>query len=257
MNDVKRGRVADKVVLISGSASGMGASHAKFLVEEGAKVVVSDVQNEAGHALVEELNADSGADVATFVTLDVTDFAAWQNAVKHAVTRFGTLNALVNNAGIPAHGSVENVELEEWHRALDVNLTGSFYGMKAAIPELKKNATSSIVNVSSIAGLFGFKQKVAYSASKWGIHGLTRTSAMDFGADGVRINSIHPGSVNTPMTAGLKRGFDQVPHNRAAEVEEVSPLVVYLVSDESKYVSGTSIAIDGGETAGNNMRPMN
>lgn len=257
METASSGRAAGKVVLISGAASGMGASHVEFLVREGANVVVSDVQTELGQAFVERINSQSGRQATIFAELDVTNLEQWEAAVQLAVTTFGKLDALVNNAGIPARGSVVEADIEQWHRAIDVNLTGSFYGMRAAVPELRKNDTSSIVNVSSIAGLFGFKHRVAYSASKWAIHGLTKTSAMDFGPDGIRVNSIHPGSVNTPMTAGLKRGFDQVPLGRAADPEEVSPLIVYLISDESRYVSGANIAIDGGETAGNNMRPMN
>jgi len=257
METASSGRVAGKVVLISGAASGMGASHVEFLVREGANVVVSDVQRELGEALVSRINAEAGRDATTFCELSVTSLEQWEAAVQAAVQSYGKLDALINNAGIPARGSVVDADVQEWNRAIDVNLTGSFYGMRAAVPELRKNETSSIVNVSSIAGLFGFKNRVAYSASKWAIHGLTKTSAMDFGPDGIRVNSIHPGSVNTPMTAGLKRGFDQVPLGRAADPQEVSPLVVYLVSDESRYVSGTDIAIDGGETAGNNMRPMN
>ena len=256
MRDARQGRVKDKVVLISGSASGMGASHARALANEGAKVLVTDLEHALGRTVVEEINTRLGSEVASFAPLDVTDFAAWKNAVAYAVERYGKLDALVNNAGVPAHGTAEDISIENWQRTIDINLTGNFYGIKAAVPELKKNATSSIINVSSIAGLAGFKHRVAYSTSKWAIHGLTKTSAMDFGRDGVRVNSIHPGSVNTPMTAALTRGFEQVPQGRAADVDEVSPLIVYLVSDESTYVNGASISIDGGETAGNNMRFM-
>jgi len=217
METASSGRVAGKVILISGAASGMGASHVEFLVREGANVVVSDVQRELGEALVSRINAEAGRDATIFCELNVTSLEQWEAAVQTAVQSYGKLDALINNAGIPARGSVVDADVQEWHRAIDVNLTGSFYGMRAAVPELRKNETSSIVNVSSIAGLFGFKNRVAYSASKWAIHGLTKTSAMDFGPDGIRVNSIHPGSVNTPMTADLKRGFDQVPLGRAAD----------------------------------------
>jgi len=249
------GRVEGKVVLISGAASGMGAAHARFLAREGAKVVVTDLQDNLGRELVEGINADLGAPVAAYLPLDVTDFGQWQSAVDGAVEHFGKLTSLVNNAGAPARGKVDEVDIETWQRTMDVNVNGTFYGMKAALPELKKNTTSSIVNVSSIAGLSGFKHRAAYSASKWAVLGLTKTSAIDFGVDGVRVNSIHPGSVKTPMTANLKRGFDQIPLGRAAETDEVSPLIVYLVSDESTFVNGANIAIDGGETAGNHQRP--
>lgn len=252
-----QGRVANKVVLISGAASGMGAAHARHLADEGASVVLGDIQDVAGRELVEDINAATGREAAIYVHLDVTDFADWEAAVDAAVQRFGRLDSLVNNAGIGSRGSAADSTLEQWDQVIAVNLTGPFYGMKAAFPALGRNETSSIVNVSSIAGLFGFKERAAYSASKWGVQGLTKTSAMDFGPAGVRVNSIHPGSVNTPLTASLKRGFGQVPLGRAAEPDEVSPLIVYLVSDESRYVSGAAIAIDGGETAGNYLRPMN
>lgn len=255
MNSIRPGRTAGKVVLISGAASGMGASHARFLAREGAKVVVTDLQDELGQQVVAEINAEIGEDAALYSHLDVTDFEQWKQVVATTVEHFGKLDALVNNAGVGAHGRVGEVDLETWHRAMNINLNGTFYGMRAALPELTKNSTSSIVNVSSIAGLFGFKHRAAYSASKWAVQGLTKTSAIDYGVDGVRVNSIHPGSVKTPLTENLKRGFDQVPQGRAAEAEEVSPLIVYLVSEESSFVNGANIAIDGGETAGNHQRP--
>lgn len=257
MTRFTEGRVSNKVVLISGAASGMGAAHAWTLAREGASVVVGDIQREAGLRLVAEINAEIGQEVAAFAGLDVADFQAWEAAVAETVRRFGRLDALVNNAGVGSRGSVADASIDDWNRVISINLSGTFYGMKAAIPELSKNPTSSIVNVSSIAGLVGFKQRAGYSASKWGVQGLTKTSAMDLGPQGIRVNSIHPGSVDTPLTAHLKRGFGQVPLDRAAEAEEISPLVVYLVSDESRYVSGAAIAIDGGETAGNNLRPVN
>ena len=232
----------------------MGASHARILANEGASVAIGDLQEAQGLALAEEINATNGRAAAAFVDLDVTNPERWAAAVAATVDAFGGLDVLVNNAGIYTPGSVEEATNEDWDRTIDINLTGTFLGMKAALSELRKNATSAIINVSSIAGLAGFKNRAAYSATKWGLQGLTKTSAMDFGPDGIRVNSIHPGSVETPMTAGLKRGFDQIPAGRAAQVEEISALVLYLASDESRFISGASIAIDGGETAGNNLR---
>jgi 3alpha(or 20beta)-hydroxysteroid dehydrogenase len=211
MTRFTEGRVSNKVVLISGAASGMGAAHARTLAREGASVVVGDIQREAGLRLVVEINAEMGREVAAFVGLDVADFQAWEAAVAETVRRFGRLDALVNNAGVGSRGSAADASIDDWNRVISINLTGTFYGMKAAIPELSKNPTSSIVNVSSIAGLVGFKQRAGYSASKWGVQGLTKTSAMDLGPQGIRVNSIHPGSVDTPLTAHLKRGFEQVP----------------------------------------------
>ncbi|RSZ63453.1 SDR family oxidoreductase [Corynebacterium hylobatis] len=243
-------RVAGKVVLISGAASGMGESHARMLVAQGAKVVIGDIADERGHALAEEI----GTEHAHYVHLDVTDHRNWENAVRETVGRFGKLDVLINNAGIFTAGSVEEASVPDWDRTIAIDLNGAFYGMKAAVPEMKKNETSSIINISSIAGLTGFKNRAAYSAAKWGVQGLTKTSAMDLGPYGIRVNSVHPGSVETPLTAGLKRGFGQIPLGRAAGVEEVSYLIIYLVSDESRFATGGSFVLDGGETAGNNLR---
>lgn len=251
------GRLSNKIILISGAASGMGAQHARAICEEGGIAVIGDIQHQSGRALEAELIEKHGAGRALYVELDVTNFEHWSTAIDIVESTFGALHGLVNNAGVGSTGSVETADIESWKRTMDINLNGNFYGMKAAVPLLKQNPTSSIVNVSSIAGLTGFKNRAAYSASKWGVQGLTKTSALDLGGYGIRVNSIHPGSVNTPLTAGLKRGFGQVPAGRAAEVDEVSPLVIYLLSNESRYVNGANIAIDGGETAGNNLREFN
>lgn len=232
----------------------MGASHARVLASHGASVVIGDLQEQAGRELAASINKETGRQAAVFAPLNVTSLEDWELAVRTAVETFGRLDVLVNNAGIYTPGSVESASLDDWHRTLDIDLNGTFYGMRSAVPELRKQDTSSIINISSIAGLTGFKNRAAYSASKWAVQGLTKTSALDFGPDGIRVNSIHPGSVQTPLTAGLQRGFGQVPAGRAAQVEEISSLVLYLASDESRFVSGSSIAIDGGETAGNNLR---
>lgn len=228
----------------------MGASHARMLASEGAKVVIADIDKASGIELCRKI----GEDNAHFVKLDVANFGNWQNALNDTVAQFGKLDVLINNAGIFSSGSVENTSLSDWNKTMAIDLTGTFYGMKAAVPHLKKNDTSSIINISSIAGVTGFKNRAAYSAAKWGVQGLTKTSALDFGPYNIRVNSIHPGSVETPLTANLKRGLGQVPIGRAAQVEEISYLVVYLASDESTFTSGGTFVIDGGETAGNNLR---
>lgn len=232
----------------------MGASHARVLARQGANILIGDLQEDIGTGLATEINDELGRTAAIFVPLNVTQFEDWVAACRTAVHVFGKLDVLVNNAGIYTPGNVEDATLIDWERTIGIDLTGTFLGMKAAVPELRKQDTSSIINVSSIAGLAGFKNRAAYSAAKWGVQGLTKTSAMDFGPEGIRVNSIHPGSVETPLTAGLKRGFGQVPAGRAAQVEEISSLVLYLASDESRFVTGSAIAIDGGETAGNNLR---
>jgi 3alpha(or 20beta)-hydroxysteroid dehydrogenase len=243
-------RVAGKVALISGAAQGMGASHARIMVEHGARVVIGDLAEEQGKALAREL----GAENALFVHLDVTDYDSWVAAVAATVHHFGRLDVLVNNAGIFTRGSVEEASVEDFKRTIDIDLTGNFLGMKASVPALREAGGGSIINISSIAGLVGFKNRAAYSAAKWGVQGLTKTSAMDLGEYNIRVNSVHPGSVRTPMTAGLERGFGQIPLGRDADVREISNLVLFLASDESSFVTGGAYAIDGGETAGNNLR---
>ncbi len=243
-------RLAGKVALITGAASGMGASHARMLAEHGARVVITDVSEEMGQDLAREI----GSEHAHFVHLDVTDFDQWREAVRTTVEHFGKLDVLVNNAGIFTSGSVEEATLADWDKTLAIDLNGTFYGMKAALPALRENKTASIINISSIAGVTGFKNRAAYSAAKWAVQGLTKTSALDLGEYNIRVNCVHPGSVETPLTANLKRGLGQVPLGRAAQVEEISSLIVYLASDESTFTTGGSFVIDGGETAGNNLR---
>jgi 3alpha(or 20beta)-hydroxysteroid dehydrogenase len=250
-------RVAGKTALISGAARGMGASHARVLAEHGANVVIGDLLEDEGRELAAkinmEFNTQLGRDVALSVHLDVTDAESWESAVSAAVDRFGGLDVLVNNAGIFTRGSVEEADVDEWRRTIDIDLTGNFLGMRAAVPAMKASG-GSIINISSIAGLVGFRNRAAYAAAKWGVQGLTKTSALDLGPHGIRVNSVHPGSVRTPMTAGLERGFGQIPLGRDADVREISDLIVFLASDESSFMTGANIAIDGGETAGNNLR---
>ncbi|MBN9177466.1 MAG: glucose 1-dehydrogenase [Microbacterium sp.] len=244
------GRVAGRVALISGGARGMGEAHARALVAEGASVVIGDVLEEDGARVAAEL----GAQRALFVHLDVTDEESWRHAVAATVDRFGHLDVLINNAGIFSRGSVAEATVADWRRTIDIDLTGNFIGMHTAVEALKASGSASVINISSIAGLTGFKNRAAYSAAKWGVQGLTKTSALDLGPFGIRVNSVHPGSVRTPLTAGLQRGFGQIPLGRDAAPEEISELIVFLASDESRFITGASIAIDGGETAGNNLR---
>ncbi|MCD1286081.1 MULTISPECIES: SDR family oxidoreductase [unclassified Brevibacterium] len=244
------GRVDDKIVFVTGGASGIGWASARALCAEGARVIIADRDEELGRSRAEEL----GEDTAPFVRLDVADSASWAVAVDVAVNQFGGLTGLVNNAGIAGHGGLEDMDDDTWHTVMSVNLHGVFFGMRSCLPELKKNDSASIVSISSIAGLVGFKGSPAYSASKWAVHGLTKTAAMEFGDQGMRVNSVHPGSIATPLTANLARGIGQIPAGRVGWPEEVAALVVYLISDESRFTNGASIAVDGAETAGNNIR---
>ncbi|BCW73275.1 glucose 1-dehydrogenase [Arthrobacter sp. NicSoilB8] len=239
------GRLDGKVALISGAARGIGGATATRMLQEGAKVVVGDVLDEDGTALAAQLG-----DSARYVHLDVTSPADWEQAVGEAVSAFGGLSILVNNAGIVNFGRIDEYPHEQWARIIDVNLTGVFNGIKAAAPVLARSSPASIINISSIAGLRGYEQLAGYTASKFGVRGLTKAAAMDLGGLGIRVNSVHPGVIETPMTAGMTFDTGHVPLHRIGQPTEVADLAVYLAADESSFVTGAEFVIDGGETAG-------
>jgi 3alpha(or 20beta)-hydroxysteroid dehydrogenase len=223
----------------------MGASHARALVAEGAKVVLGDILDDHGKAMADELG-----DSARFVHLDVTAPEMWKVAVSTAVEEFGKLNVLVNNAGIVNGNSLEKFELAEWQKILDINLTGPFLGMQAVIAPMKTAGGGSVINVSSVEGLRGSPWVHGYAASKFGVRGLTKSAALELAVHNIRVNSIHPGLIRTPMTAGIPEDFLQIPLGRGADAGEVSALVLYLASDESSYSTGSEFVVDGGLTAG-------
>jgi 3alpha(or 20beta)-hydroxysteroid dehydrogenase len=238
-------RLTGKIALISGSARGMGAAHARAIVAQGGKVVIADILDEEGRTLAEELG-----DSAVYVHLDVTRADDWTAAVDLAVTTFGGLNVLVNNAGIVNFGELGEYTAQQWALILGINLTGPFLGITAAKDALIASAPSSIINVSSTAGFEGAAALHGYTASKFGLRGLTKSVALELGAHRVRANSIHPGVIKTPMTEGLV--LDQLGAlGRAGEPEEVSNLVVFLASDESSFSTGSEFIVDGGDLAGN------
>lgn len=238
------GRVDGKVALVSGGARGMGASHSRLLVEEGASVVIADLLDEDGAALAEELGPR-----ATFVHLDVTAPDQWDRAVAHATTTFGSLDILVNNAGIANGAALTEFTDEMWSKIIAINLSGVFYGMRAAVPALARSGHGSIVNISSVEGLQGSPGLHGYVAAKFGVRGLTKSAAVELAAAGIRVNSIHPGLIETPMTTGIDATQLQIPLGRAAKPEEVSRLVLFLASDESSYSTGSEFVIDGGLTS--------
>ncbi|KQX08174.1 MULTISPECIES: glucose 1-dehydrogenase [unclassified Leifsonia] len=238
-------RVSGKIALISGGARGMGASHARLLVDEGAKVVIGDILDAEGEALAAELG-----DAVRYVHLDVTDYAQWENAVKTSVDTFGGLDIVVNNAGIANFSPIEDYSIEAWNTIISINLTGVFYGIKAAIPALKNSKGGSIINVSSTAGLQGYEALPGYNASKFGVRGLTKNAALDLGRYNIRVNSVHPGAIRTPMTEGLDTSQSHVALHRVGEPIELSNLVLFLASDESSFSTGSEFVADGGETAG-------
>jgi 3alpha(or 20beta)-hydroxysteroid dehydrogenase len=239
------GRLARKVALISGGARGMGASHVRTLVAEGAKVVFGDILDDEGKVVAAELG-----DAVRYVHLDVTKPEQWESAVATAVTEFGGVDVLVNNAGIANFGTFEDYEISEWQRILDVNLTGVFLGIRAVVKPMKDAGRGSIINISSIEGMAGTMACHGYTASKFGVRGLTKSAAMELGQSGIRVNSIHPGLIKTPMTQWVPDDIFQTALGRAGDPSEVSNLVVYLASDESSYSTGAEFVVDGGTTAG-------
>lgn len=239
------GRADGKVALISGGARGMGAAHARALVAEGAEVVAADILDDEGKALAEELGG-----AARFVHLDVTQPDQWKAAVQTAVEEFGALNVLVNNAGIVNGNTLQNFPLADWQKIIDINLTGTFLGMQAAVEPMIVAGGGSIINISSVEGLRGSPGLYGYVASKFGVRGLAKAAALELAPHNIRVNSIHPGMIRTPMTAGIPEDFLQIPLGRAAEPGEVSACVVYLASDESSYSTGGEFVVDGGLTVG-------
>jgi len=222
----------------------MGESHVRGVIAEGGKVVISDVLDKEGQALAEELGEN-----AVFTHLDVTKEEDWNKAVSLAVERFGGLHALINNAGIVNFGTLDTYTEKDWSLIIGINLTGAFLGIKAVTPELIKNKSSAIVNISSTAGMQGYAALHGYTASKFGLRGLTKSVAMKLGAQGVRVNSVHPGGIATPMTDGLGGESPGTPINRIGQPEEVTKMVLFLASDDASFSTGSEFIIDGGTLA--------
>lgn len=246
------GRLEGKVALISGGARGQGASHGSLFADEGARVVLGDVREEEGRRLAEELRS-RGRDVI-FTRLDVTVSADWDAAVALAETEFTRLDVLVNNAGVVAFSSAAETSDEEWQRVLGVNQTGMFYGMRAAIPAMRRAGGGSIVNISSTLAVGAISGYFAYQASKAAIVMMTRAAAVEYAEDGIRVNSLLPGLIYTEMTKdepedAVQGHIGLTPLGRAGTSLEISYGALYLASDESSFVTGTELVIDGGYLA--------
>ncbi len=239
------GKLDGKVAIITGAARGMGAAHARLFVAEGAKVVLADVLTEQGERVAAELG-----EAARFVPLDVRDRDQWAVVVETAAREFGRVDILVNNAGIFRREPIETHSHELWDEVIGVNLTGVWNGTKAVIDEMRKAGGGSIINISSTAGITGYAYLPAYSASKWALRGLTKATALDLGGFGIRANTVHPGFVRTPMTEELGDNTANVALHRQAQDTELSPLVVFLASDDSAFATGGEFIADGGESAG-------
>jgi NAD(P)-dependent dehydrogenase (short-subunit alcohol dehydrogenase family) len=247
------GRLAGKVALISGGARGQGEAEARLFVKEGATVVLGDILVEAGQKVAAEIVAQGGR--ATFVRLDVTQEADWRQAVETTVNTHGKLDVLVNNAGIFRMEGVEATSLELWNQVIAVNQTGVWLGMKAAIPALRKAGGGSIVNISSGAGIIGTGFAAAYHGTKGAVRILTKTAAIEYAKEKIRVNSVHPGVVDTEMIRGamnqegLKAITQAHPLGRMGTADDIAYAVLYLASDESSFVTGAELVIDGGFTA--------
>ncbi|GAB3681627.1 glucose 1-dehydrogenase [Saccharopolyspora tripterygii] len=245
-------RLSEKVVLITGAARGQGAAEARLFAENGARLVISDVQESALEELGEELRG-KGHQVAECV-LDVTSPEAWSTAVQKAETQYGRLNVVVNNAGILTMAGVEDTDLDTWNQIVAVNQTGTWLGMKAAVPALRRAGGGSIVNISSIFGLIGSGGAAAYQATKGAVRILTKTAAVQYATESIRVNSVHPGVIATPMIDeelpqdALDGLLQATPMGRAGKPEEVAACALFLASDESSYVTGAELVVDGGFT---------
>jgi 3alpha(or 20beta)-hydroxysteroid dehydrogenase len=249
----------DKRAVITGGAQGQGEAIARAFVAEGASVIVADVADDAGEALAKELG-----DAATFTHLDVSDPGSWDALMSHAEADLGgAVDVLVNNAGILRFGEVDTMPLEDFDLVIGVNLRGCFLGMRAVAPAMKTNRHGSIINCSSVEGLAGMASLAAYTASKFAIRGMTKAAAVELGAHNVRVNSVHPGMINTPMTqvhggdAAMQYGATRIPLERVGTPADIAPLYVYLASDESSYTTGGEFAVDGGVTATHSFYPGN
>ena len=248
-------RLEGKVVFISGGAQGMGAAEARLFAAEGAMVAIGDVLEEEGRRVAAQIGEAGGK--AIFLALDVTSESQWQDAIAATVAEFGKLDILVNNAGIGGHGTVENTTVADWDRVMDINAKGVFLGTKSAIPELRRAGGGSIINISSQLGLVGVdNSSPQYQASKGAVRLLTKSTAIQYAGEGIRANSVHPGPIVTPMTeagrADPERNeltLSRIPLGRHGAPGDVAYGVLFLASDESSFMTGSELVIDGGWTA--------
>lgn len=226
---------------VTGGAQGMGAEYVRRIVAEGGKVAIADLKQDEGEALATKLG-----DHALFVRLDVSDEQNWKDALALVTERLGQPTVLINNAGIGTEGTIEETTVAEWDRDMAVNLRGTFLGMKTLVPGMRAAGGGSIVNISSTAGLVGSAGIAAYTASKWGVRGLTKAAALELGP-AIRVNSVHPGPIRTPLASWMKDSFfSKQPLPRMGEPSEVANVVLLLASAEGSYLTGAEIAVDGG-----------
>jgi len=252
------GRLDGKVAIITGAASGQGAEEARIFAREGARVVATDIQEERLREVVDGIKG-SGGEAIRF-THDVTREDQWERVVNGAIEKFGKIDILVNNAGIGGEegfAQLDDVDLDAWNKFMTVNATSNFLGIKSVVPAMRRNGKGSIVNISSMAGMIGGAAGVHYTSSKGATRLLTKGAAVELGPDNIRVNSVHPGFINTPMTSivldddEMREGaLKNIPLGIVGEPEDVAWLVVFLASDEARFVTGAEFVIDGGQTAG-------
>ncbi|WP_097092241.1 SDR family NAD(P)-dependent oxidoreductase [Novosphingobium sp. Chol11] len=244
-------RLSDKIAIVTGGSRGMGAATVRQFVREGAKVVIADLLPE-GEALARELGSS-----VLFHRTDISSEADWQALLTATESAFGTPDILVNNAAMQRFRSILECEVDDFRKVVDVNLVGAFLGLKVVGGAMVRQRRGSIINISSVDGMRGANGYAAYSASKWGVRGLTKVAAMEFGPRGVRVNSVHPGGVHTVMgnptgaaVEDIDKGFGMVPAQRSGQPDEIAAATLFLASDEASYIMGAELAVDGGWTAG-------
>ncbi|MFT4659627.1 MAG: 3alpha(or 20beta)-hydroxysteroid dehydrogenase [Minisyncoccia bacterium] len=239
------GRLDNKVALITGGARGQGAAEAELFAAEGATVYITDVLDDVGAATAEQLG-----DAVTYLHHDVTSEGDWAGVVGGIIEDHGRIDVLVNNAGIFEPKPIADTSLDDWNRTILINQTGVFLGLREAGLKMRDHGSGSIINISSIAGLGGASMAHAYAASKWAVRGMTKSAALEFAADGVRVNSVHPGIIDTDMFkefgGNTERIIAAIPMGRVASAQEVGTLVLFLASDEASYCTGQEFVVDGG-----------
>ena len=244
-------RFANRTVIVTGGACGLGASHARGFVAEGANVVIADVLEQEGQTLADELGGH-----AIFSHLDVTSERDWAATVAAAENAFGPVSVLVNNAGIVRFGAIAETEPAAWRQVIEINLTGTYLGIRAIVPSMRKAGAGAIVNTSAGAGMTATFGVGAYATSKWGVRGLTKTAALELARDNIRVNSIHPGNVRTPMVGGSAAAaagagaVRDLAIPRIAEPEEITQLVLFVASDAASFSTGSEFIADGGQLLG-------